>query len=477
MSPSRNSFYSTWRQSCRAFSAFRESDAPPERLLQNVWHHQRIRRDELRLLDGRALRVLHPGFWNHGAGPDFRDAVLQFDSDAPFTCDVEIDLEASGWRAHGHDRNPSFTTVKLHVVWDAQRQSEFPTLVLKKFLDSPLPEIALWLGSEAGQRFPDELLGQCASPLRDLSDEQLEVLLNEAAIVRLQSKAAELHARARQCGWEQTLWEGLLRALGYKNNVWPMQRIGELRARLCDGTRDDQLQSRLLGVSGLLPTEVSRGRSASDVYLRNVWDSWWRERDAFNDCVLPKSLWRLNGLRPANHPQRRLALAAHWWADNKLVSRIEKWFTASHEKNELAPSLLEALQVPKDDFWSWHWTIRSARMKSAQPLLGATRVTDLAVNVILPWLWVRAREGQNTKLQSLVEAHYFAWPAAEDNAVLRLARNRLLGGRSIAKLRSAAMQQGLMQVVYDFCDHANALCADCKFPELVRNYFVAATRD
>ncbi len=256
-----------------------------------------------------------------------------------------------------------------------------------------------------------------------------------------------------------------------------MQRIGELRGRLCEGARGEQLHSRLLGISGLLPTDVSRPRSDSDKYLRNVWDRWWRERDTFNDCTLPKSLWRLNGLRPANNPQRRLALAAHWWADNKLVPRVEKWFTTSHDKHELAPSLLDALQVLPDEFWSWHWTLRSARMKSAQPLLGATRVADLAVNVILPWFWVRAREGQNAKLQSLTEAHYFAWPAAEDNAVLRLARNRLLGGRSIAKLRSAAMQQGLMQVVRDFCHHANALCADCKFPDLVRNWKLGANSD
>ena len=34
-------------------------------------------------LDGRALTVLHPGFWNASAGPDFRDAVLQFAGEAP----------------------------------------------------------------------------------------------------------------------------------------------------------------------------------------------------------------------------------------------------------------------------------------------------------------------------------------------------------------------------------------------------------
>ncbi len=480
MSAPLHNSYAAWRNSCRAFAALREgAGVPPERLLQNIWHHQRIRRDDLRLADGRRLRVLHPGFWNHGAGPDFRDAVVQFDADTPFTSDIELDLESRGWHAHGHDRNPAFAGVRLHIVWEIGDNPVLPTCVLKDFLDAPLAELALWLGTEAASRFPEELLGQCASPLRALSDAQLEHLLHEAALARLHAKAADLHARARQRGWEQALWEGLLRALGYKQNVWPMQRLGELRDRICHGGGLDplQLQARLLGVSGLLPSDVSRARAASDGYVRRVWDHWWREREAFADCVLPREVWRLHGLRPANHPQRRLALAAHWWTDNNAPSRIEKWFTTSREPNQLAPSLLETLQARDDEFWSWHWTLRSERMKNAQPLLGEARATDLAMNVILPWLWVRAREGGNEALQREAEARYFAWPAAEDNSVLRLARNRLLGGRSIARLRGAAMQQGLIQVVRDFCDHANAICADCKFPELVRHWKLGGNSD
>ena len=66
-------------------------------------------------------------------------------------------------------------------------------------------------------------------------------------------------------------------------------------------------------------------------------------------------------------------------------------------------------------------------MKKPQPLLGEQRVTDLAVNVILPWLWTRAVAGKNEKLRAEIEHRYAVWPAAEDNAVLRLARQRLLG--------------------------------------------------
>jgi predicted transcriptional regulator len=47
----------------------------------------------------------------------------------------------------------------------------------------------------------------------------LRRLVNKGALVRMQGKAAQFEARARQAGWEQALWEGLFRALGYKHNV------------------------------------------------------------------------------------------------------------------------------------------------------------------------------------------------------------------------------------------------------------------
>jgi hypothetical protein len=123
-----------------------------------------------------------------------------------------------------------------------------------------------------------------------------------------------------------------------------------------------------------------------------------------------------------------------------------------------------------DEFWSWHWTLKSARMPKPQPLLGEARVTDLAVNVILPWLWIRAKAGGNEKLQREVERRFFAWPVAEDNSVLKLARQRLLGTANARVLKGAAQQQGLMQIVRDFCEHSNAVCDDCRFPDLVAGF-------
>ena len=465
--------YALWRRESGVAPLLGDrADMPPERLLQAVWQHQRLVREELFLLDGRAVRMLHPGFLNREGGPDFRDAVIQFGDASPVSGDVEVDLQAGGWHAHGHDTNPAFARVILQVLWEGGRMVPgMPAqLALVNRLDAPLGELGFWLNAEA-ETTPENLSGRCSGPLRQIAPEEWCGLLQQAAEIRFQSKASQFAACARQTGWEQAFWEGLFRGLGYKHNGWPMQCLAERRGRwFLSESAPLVLQARLLGIGGLLPADVTRLPAGSANYLRRTWDHWWRERDAYADCQLPGSLWRLHGQRPANHPQRRLALAAHWLAKGDLIAKIERWCAEEVPAAGLVDSLLAVLQIDGDDFWSWHWTLRSPRLPRPQPLLGAARVTDLAVNVILPWLWARAVEGKRPKLRHGLENRFFSWPAAEDNAVLRLARQRLgVGGRPPTPWR-AAEQQGLIQIVRDYCDRSNAVCGGCRFPELVRKW-------
>src|SRR5205823_1953752 len=154
---------------------------------------------------------------------------------------------------------------------------------------------------------------------------------------------------------EQALWEGLFRSLGYKHNIWPMQRLAELRPRwLSKGSDSTAMQARLFGRSGLLPAELSRSQIGADRYVRRVWDQWWRERDEYSDCVLPRETWRFHGLRPANHPQRRLALASNWSVNGGLIGKLEDWCARDVPNAALLDSLHEVLQVEADEFWSWH---------------------------------------------------------------------------------------------------------------------------
>ena len=480
MSKVHSSFYQRWRQQCGLVPALHEvTQPPPEKLVQAIWQQQRLRREGRRTLDGRAIQILHPGFLNVEGGPDFRGAVIQFDNQTPLSGDIEVDLQPAGWHAHGHDVNPNFRSVILHVVWAAPRKSSAgpPALAISDALDAPLHELATWLGGETVPRLPEEFRGRGSAPLLELGEAPLRELLQQAALVRLHGKAAHLAARAREAGWEQSLWEGLFRALGYKHNTWAMQRLAELRPRWTQGAKSAaEIQTRLLGIANLLPAELTRAQRDADDFIRQLWDGWWRERDAFEDCQLPRALWRLHGIRPLNHPQRRLALAAHWLADGNLVSALEQWgMTDVAASRQSTAALSKILQPRRDDFWTHHLTLRSARSTKPQLLLGEARVTDLAMNVILPWLSARAKEGQNALLQAELEAAYCAWPAAEDNSALKLARQRLLGTTSQKLFRTAATQQGLLQIIRDFCSHTNSLCDQCRFPELVQAWNAQTT--
>lgn len=458
-------FYADWRRTTGPAAALQEGGPPPERWLQQVWRHQRLRRAELRTLDGQPVRVLHPGFWNREPGPDFRQAVIQVGSGPPRTGDVEVDLTVGGWQGHRHAGNPAYAGVILHVVWEAAPDDPAPpVLVMRPFLDTPLAELAPWLESEAEGAWPVELSGQCCAPLKGVDADTLTELLRQAAEIRLQRKAGELAARARLNGWSEALWEGLFAALGYKHNVWPFRRLAELLAPKAGSEEAITFEARLLGLAGLLPAELPHSTGAT--HARKLWDIWWRERDAWADLVLPTSLWRMAGIRPANHPQRRLALAAQWLADGEFIPRLERWLTQPAAKD--AELLMALLPATGHAFWSHHWTLRSRPMTNPQPLLGAARATDLAINVILPWLLARASAGRNLELVAAIRARHFAWPAGEDNAVLKLARQRLFGGTARRLPRTAAAQQGLLQITRDFCGRADALCSGCRFPDLVR---------
>lgn len=478
MLPISSTLYARWR------SGLRESDAtlheggaplpPSERLVQAIWQHQRICRDKLTTSDARAVRVLHPGFLNREAGPDFLQAIIQIGEEAAVSGDIEVDLAARGWRDHGHHDNPAYRNVILHVVWSASAKSPhpLPILSLERVLDAPLADLAQSLNTEEAGPDRPGLTGKCCAPLRDRSVGELGEILRQAALFRLQSKAAHFEARARQVGWEQSLWEGLFASLGYKHNAWPMRRLAELLPNLGAQTEisRDHWQARLLGLSGLLPSELPRREETSD-YVQRLWSMWWRERDTWRTVTLPRAAWRLGGLRPVNHPQRRLGLVADWLARPDFVKRLEAWCAMSLADDELDVTLVKIMQAAEEDvFWLRHCTLDSKPLPSPQQLIGLARVGEIAMNVLLPWFWVRAVAGGNERLRLLAEHRYFAWPKGEDNAVLRLARQRLFGPEGTGAIRTAAAQQGLLQVVRDFCEQSNALCERCRFPDLVKAF-------
>lgn len=452
------------------------SPAPPERWLQQLWRHQRIRRGQLQTIDGRRLTVLHPGFWNRGAGPDFRDAMIQWEGGEIHQGDVEIDVITSGWHGHCHAGNPAYRDVVLHVVWTTPPDGVHrPVLALLPHLDAPLGTLATWLDGLASRQLPESTPGRCSPLLHRRDPRDVDDLLNQAALHRLEWKAGRFEARARDVGWAQALFEGLIEGLGYRNNTWPMRRIAEVhgphgelsRAGIPLPADKTHQHARMLGLANLLPNDLPDGPARR--LARDLWDQWWRERHLLRDWILPKSLWRTGGLRPLNHPQRRLILACAWLSNPSLPESLTAWLT-QRESTESPASNLARLLTPEstDDFWQLHPSLHSTGFRTPQPLIGLPRLADLAMNMLLPWLWARSLRTSDQALRSRLQQIYLEWPRSEDNARLRLARQRLFGDAVRGRLRTAAHQQGLLQITEDFCSHFDPRCQGCPLPDLLR---------
>ena len=89
---------------------------PLEMELQRGWASAppaRLREDS-----GREWRVLFAGTWNHGPGPDFRDALLLPAWGPALRGDVEIHRRPAGWHAHGHDADPAYARVLFQLSAD-----------------------------------------------------------------------------------------------------------------------------------------------------------------------------------------------------------------------------------------------------------------------------------------------------------------------------------------------------------------------
>ncbi len=122
-----------------------------ERVVQKIWLRGDFDRARVELADGRSLQIRTFGVWNLLGGPDFRGAQLMIDG-APVTGDIEIHFHVADWRAHGHEADPAYANVALHVVLfppgpgerPARRSDgrEIPVLVLLPLLHRDLEEYA-----------------------------------------------------------------------------------------------------------------------------------------------------------------------------------------------------------------------------------------------------------------------------------------------------------------------------------------------
>ena len=393
---------------------------------------------------GRRAVIADFGEWNREAGPDFVRCTVSIDGRVKRGA-IEVDLAASGWEQHGHAVNPDYENVVLHVVVRRPSQVHFPRTagqreVAQVCLADHAPAEPEWAAA------PPARPGPCSGPLRLMSPARLTELLEVAARRRFERKGAALSTMIRARGTDAALYEALAIALGYKANKLPFQLLAQ-RVPLTIAAKPHG-EALLFGLAGFLERpEPPRGPARAET--ASLWAAWWKRRAGCTAAILPRSSWKLAGIRPANHPLRRLgalaAIARNWRAVRAAIE--------SADPSRLE-SVLGGLEHP---FWSFHTSWTSPRRPAPLALLGKDRIREIFANVALPHALARG-----------LEPDWRAIPCGPPNATERVAAARLFGGGVPSSLpRRLFVQQGLLQVYADFCLGNRSGCAECVFPALV----------
>ena len=206
----------------------------PEKLLARLWQKRAARQAEFRTSGGRRVRVLYPGRPGAAAGPDFRDALLEVEGLGLVQGDVELHVRQQDWYAHGHADDPNYNGVVLHAALETSPQvtslqsgHQAPVISLASLLDADLASLLDSESNAAPAVTPEEQAegdgGKVWAileargwprPPAEKGAAGLGDLLDAAGDARFQAKSRILHAFMREQSASQTLYEGIMEALG-----------------------------------------------------------------------------------------------------------------------------------------------------------------------------------------------------------------------------------------------------------------------
>ena len=406
-----------------------------ERLLQAAW--RRLSRGAVVPgRDGAGYAVLYPGRPADGPGPDFRDAVLRGPDGRVMRGDVEIHVRASGWRAHGHHRDPRYNGVAFHVTGEppaGDGDEAHPVLTasgrsLHLLVLAP-PDSA---GTHSG---PAGTTHEAVRPPGFPEPENHPRLATPADLAaagdqRFLGKSAGFSIALREDGGDAAAWASVLDCLGYSRNRRGFRRVA---TRLPWPRLRDALEA---GADAMPLLLWAGGFGPKPRQLASI----SRVNDVTRLTGRPAPAW-VPGGRPDNTPERRLAaaaaLAGRWRADGPLENIIQA---------------VRAATGPKDLI---DWFLVSAGREAdrvigsgARALIGRGRAGEIVVNAALPiahaWSSLADRWDVTEKAFQLYRDH----PKLPGNAVTRemaalLARPGSGQGPG-PEIRGAREQQGLI---------------------------------
>ena len=387
----------------------REPRRGPEEAVVRLWQNADRLASGLVTQDGKRLKVLYPGRRSSSAGPDFRDCVLSTDAGDIVVGDVEVHVTAGGWSAHGHHVDSNYNGVVLHVVLAPNGRS---TTTLESRAEAPVAAIGVARQHETVDAEPTHRAED------DTPASTLHKKLDRAGDERFRSKANGYAMELEAGDAEQVLYAGIMDALGYSANRRP---FAALAANVpIAGLRtlgDEPETTRLLAIRAILI-------SASGLMSSSPEPDAERLRAVLGGLAPVKEIaepWNTFRVRPSNHPLRRIEGAA------VLIDRaLDEGLVSG-----LAKTVRQGTHRP------------IIRWLTAQPFIGESRAREIAVNVVLPFMYAWGGIARDGELRNAGAEVYRRMPGLADNEITREMKRLLPHG---IDTRGARRQQGLIHL-------------------------------
>ena len=345
-----------------------------EDFLHYLWKSKKIFKLQLFTSQKEPILVHNPGIQIHQSGPDFQNAMISIGS-IQWAGQVEMHLKASDWYAHGHETDPSYNNVILHVVWEEDvsvygpNNLRIPTLELQNQLPVDWVNAYQKLINNTG-------FLKCHSDLNYVSDFDKNNWLDRLYVERLEQKSAIIYKDLESLNnnWELLLFQKLAYGFGlHKNATIFQQNLSLLPFSVISKLSHDSigLEAVFFGLNGLLnasntSNDYEKDLSKEFAYLSHKYG--WKNTS--------KAKPHFFGIRPQNFPTIRLSqLAQLYMKHHSLFNTLV-----------LSPNLNEVydlLQVDTSEFWKTHFVF-DHETKPRKKSLSKKFKELLMINVLIP---------------------------------------------------------------------------------------------
>ena len=448
-----------------------------EAFVQKLWHEQRFFDTNMASIDGRTIRVLKPGVWNHNEGPDFMHAEIEIDGKL-HVGDVEIHLQSSEWYAHRHHLNSRYNRVILHAVYFDNEINLRARLQNNKRV--PTLELLKWVAVDTGDLYDDTqdaatTDGLCRVTGKPLNIEVLKGVFESLGRERFLEKTESMRLLRTRLDFEQLLYEGIMEALGYTRNSKALRELAQhVPFADLDQKSELEIQAILFGVAGLLPSqreEPLQSEVTEDPSITALEVLWRGSEYAELPPRMTEARWSFTG-RPFNAPTRRIA------AISQLIHRAEgslmMYFLPTCEKAAAADTrqllrtiekeLTDLLMIEPVGYWKKHTNFGTGGTQNTG-LIGKARAIDIIVNKILPIAYVWAIEADSQKLQEGILRLYSVGSKSTGNQIIRKIDEQIFTETQQMRLLkpTAKIEQGIIRLHKNYC--ADWLCDLCPILE------------